>query len=37
MFLPLKVGGSNTGLYESALSTLDEKEHFLPKELRDVA
>ena len=34
--LPLKVEGSSAGLYESALSTLQQKEHFLPKDLEDV-
>ena len=31
--LPLKTGGNNAGPYESALSTLKERELILPKEL----
>ena len=33
--LPLKVGGNNAEPYESALSTLKEREHILPKELEE--
>ena len=34
--LPLKVGGSSTSVYESALATLEQKDHFIPKDLEDV-
>ena len=34
--LPLKVGGSSASVYESTLATLEQKDHFLPKNLKDV-
>ena len=34
--LPLKVGGSSASVYESALATPKQKDHFIPKDLEDI-